>query len=58
MGAKTNRAGLAPGPVVDDEVIYAFTEALRRATRPTWGGCPCRVAGKNPYANPNMNSHI
>jgi hypothetical protein len=36
-----------------DEVKYAFTQALRRATRPTWGRCPSRVASKT--SMPTLN---
>jgi hypothetical protein len=36
-----------------DEVKYAFTEALRRATRPTWGRCPSRAASKT--SMPTLN---
>src|SRR5580704_10158397 len=46
------KAGLASG-LNGDEVIYAFTEALRRATRPTWGRCPSRAASKT--SMPTLN---
>jgi hypothetical protein len=43
-----------------DEVKYAFTEALRRATRPTWGRCPSRAASKTsmPTLNGQRNRHF
>src|SRR5271169_3963390 len=50
-GAK-KKAGLASG-LNGDEVKYAFTEALRRATRPTWGRCPSRAASKT--SMPTLN---
>jgi len=46
------KAGLASG-LDGDEVIYAFTKALRRATRPTWGRCPSRAASKT--SMPTLN---
>jgi hypothetical protein len=49
---KNKKAGLASG-LSGDEVKYAFTEALRRATRPTWGRCPSRAASKT--SMPTLN---
>jgi hypothetical protein len=55
------KAGLASG-LRGDEVKYAFTEALRRAARPTWGRCPSRAASKTsmPTLNEqrNFKQHI
>jgi hypothetical protein len=46
------KAGLASG-LHGDEVYYALTGALRRATRPTWGRCPSRAASKT--SMPTLN---
>ncbi len=53
------KAGLASG-LNGDEVKYAFTKALRRATRPTWGRCPSRAASKTsmPTLNGQRNLQI
>jgi hypothetical protein len=58
-GRKITKAGLASG-LRGDEVKYAFTQALRRAMRPTWGRCPSRVASKTsmPTLNGQRNFHL
>jgi hypothetical protein len=55
---KIKKAGLASG-LDGDEVKYAFTQALRRAARPTWGRCPSRAASKTsmPTLNGQRNFH-
>jgi hypothetical protein len=49
-GEKKGRTFVRPR---GDEVYYAFTDALRRATRPTWGRCPSRAASKT--SMPTLN---
>jgi hypothetical protein len=48
-------AGLASG-LHGDEVKYAFTKALRRATRPTWGSLFEPRRKQNLYANPKRTA--
>jgi hypothetical protein len=49
---KKRKAGLASG-LCGDEVDYAFTQAFRRAMRPTWGRCPSRIASAT--STPTLN---
>jgi len=51
-GGKKRKAGLASG-LRGDEIEYAFTKALRRAMRPTWGRCPSRTASAT--STPTLN---
>jgi hypothetical protein len=59
MGDKKQKAGLASG-LCGDEVKYAFTQALRRAARLTWGRCPSRAASTTsmPTLNGQRNFQI
>src|SRR5438445_11947548 len=51
--AKNKKEGRTCVRPRSDEVKYAFTKALRRATRPTWGRCPSRAASKT--SMPTLN---
>jgi len=55
LDAENERAGLLR--LFDDKVIYAFTEALRRVTRPTISRCPNRITSKTslPTLNEQRN---
>src|SRR5438445_9841907 len=57
--AKNKKEGRTCVRPRSDEVKYAFTKALRRAMRPTWGRCPSRTASKTsmPTLNGQRNFH-
>lgn len=52
---KKLRPDLHPA-LIGDEVKYAFTQALRRATRPTWGSLSEPRREQNLYANPKRTA--